>query len=297
MKEHRNIQKKDGFENERLFVMPEDFLKGIIHDPLFFALYVTDIGYFPHALHHFRERSMGTPTWVMMYCINGEGVVQLEDQEPYQLQKGQVTFLPANVPHLYYASEEQPWSLYWVHFNGTLPRAVLNASRMQGALHLLSAGCALLEPLFAESFQLLKGKHGKNDYFYLCQIVSHMIGIVYHFVTDANISGKGEAAVQMAIAFMKQNLHRSITLEELASATYYSPSYLLQLFQRITQSSPMAYFQHMKIQAASKEVYFTKRPIKEIAQSYGFADSLYFSRVFKSIIGVSPKAYRNKDNA
>jgi AraC-like DNA-binding protein len=46
--------------------------------------------------------------------------------------------------------------------------------------------------------------------------------------------------------------------------------------------------------AAAKDLYFSRLPVKDIAMSYGIEDAFYFSRLFKKIIGLTPKEYRNK---
>jgi AraC-like DNA-binding protein len=49
----------------------------------------------------------------------------------------------------------------------------------------------------------------------------------------------------------------------------------------------------MKMQKACQELDFTAHSIKYIAFSMGFDDPYYFSKRFKTIIGVSPKKYRS----
>jgi AraC family transcriptional regulator, transcriptional activator of pobA len=43
---------------------------------------------------------------------------------------------------------------------------------------------------------------------------------------------------------------------------------------------------------AKRELYLTKKPIKEIAYELGYNDELYFSRFFKTNVDVSPQMYR-----
>jgi AraC-like DNA-binding protein len=47
------------------------------------------------------------------------------------------------------------------------------------------------------------------------------------------------------------------------------------------------------MQAASRDLYFSELPVKDIAYSYGIEDPYYFSRIFKKIMGVSPQQYRS----
>ena len=48
------------------------------------------------------------------------------------------------------------------------------------------------------------------------------------------------------------------------------------------------------MQEAARELYFTRKSIKEIGLMYGIPDPYYFSRQFKRVMGVSPVAYREQ---
>jgi AraC-type DNA-binding domain-containing proteins len=287
-------QKKDGFKNEQLFVVPELYFKNLDEETLCESCFVTSIGYFPLALHHYRERPYGLSDFLLIYCVGGEGMVQFSQNTPYQLKQGQVAILPPNISHTYYASKNNPWSIFWIHLNGKHITKLWKKGDLGESRYLRSSACILLENLFYECFQVMKQKYTEKDYFYLCQIVSHILGVIFSSITEVVITEKGEKAVQTTITYMKQNLHRSITLNEISELTHYSSSHLNQLFRRIKQSSPIEYFIQMKLQAASRELYFSKLPIKDIAMKYGFDDPLYFSRLFRKVFGVSPNTYRNQ---
>lgn len=50
------IELKDGFQGEQILVLPKLIVDAMEADPLLSRLHITDIGYFPKALHHRRER-------------------------------------------------------------------------------------------------------------------------------------------------------------------------------------------------------------------------------------------------
>lgn len=52
-------KKKDGFNNEKLMVLPQDIVSSASQHALVKNLYITDIGFFPHAQYHYRERKEG----------------------------------------------------------------------------------------------------------------------------------------------------------------------------------------------------------------------------------------------
>jgi len=47
---------KEGFKGQRAIVLPETIVNTMEHNPLTSPLYITDIGYYPNAESHFRER-------------------------------------------------------------------------------------------------------------------------------------------------------------------------------------------------------------------------------------------------
>jgi AraC-like DNA-binding protein len=52
----------------------------------------------------------------------------------------------------------------------------------------------------------------------------------------------------------------------------------------------------MKMQKACQQLDFTNRAVKDIAFGMGFDDPYYFSKRFRTIIGMSPKKYRALNN-
>ena len=93
---------------------------------------------------------------------------------------------------------------------------------------------------------------------------------------------------------MNENIENRLTLKELASHFGYSESYMYRLFYKETHFAPMNYFLHMKIKRACQLLRNTNMKVNQISFKLGFEDPYYFSRIFKKIVGQSPKDYRNE---
>ena len=74
-----------------------------------------------------------------------------------------------------------------------------------------------------------------------------------------------------------------------------SKSYLNAIFQRYTQHAPMDFFLHLKMKRACRMLRTTDYYVYEVAQKMGYTDQYYFSRIFKRIVGMSPKEYKRSD--
>lgn len=67
---------------------------------------------------------------------------------------------------------------------------------------------------------------------------------------------------------------------------------LRRLFKLQTGKSPGHYIKELHMLTAARELLVTEKRVSDIAYDLGYDDPNYFSRVFKSIIGLSPQEYR-----
>ena len=112
-------------------------------------------------------------------------------------------------------------------------------------------------------------------------------------ITESSIKTH-EHIVLKAQLFIKSNYENSITLEDVASAVYLSPSYFSTIFKETSGYNFSSYLTKMRIEAAREMLEKTAVPIKEIVYKVGFEDYNYFNRVFKSYNNVPPGEYRRK---
>jgi transcriptional regulator GlxA family with amidase domain len=98
----------------------------------------------------------------------------------------------------------------------------------------------------------------------------------------------------MAVAYMLQNLDKPIQMPALATLTEVSMSQFYHLFKLATDCTPNNFLIRARIRRACKLLRGTDLNVKEVAAALGYSDQFYFSRMFKSIHGVSPREYRVK---
>ena len=101
-----------------------------------------------------------------------------------------------------------------------------------------------------------------------------------------------EDPISQTITFMKENLSRTLSLEELAGIAGMSVSHFSAVFRTKVQSAPISFFTFLKIQEACRLLENTQLRIKEVAYQIGYNDPYHFSRVFANVMGVSPRDFR-----
>lgn len=97
----------------------------------------------------------------------------------------------------------------------------------------------------------------------------------------------------LALDFLKQNIDKSLTLEDMARECKMSVSKLKLLFRWNYGGGPLSCFLELKIDEAKKLIQNGNMNFSEIASALGFNSLHYFSRAFKKITGISPSVYKN----
>lgn len=289
------IKLKDGFNGERAIVLPPMIIHIMEKDPLGSMLHITDIGYYPKAEHHFRERKEPINQYVFIYCIDGAGWYRIDGHE-YQVSANQYFILPAGSPHAYGSDNVTPWTIYWIHFKGVL--APYYASETPHPIEIrpeIHSRISQRISLFEEIFNTLKAGYNNENLRYVSSIFHYYLGSLHYLqqYRNANISCIDDGnVVEVAIHYMKENMEKHITLQNISDHIGYSPSYFSMLFKNKTGHAPLSYFNLLKIQQACFMLDSTDMKINQICYKIGIEDTYYFSRLFSKIMGVSPREYR-----
>lgn len=289
------MKKEDGFPGQISFVIPERILALVKENPLIADLYITDIGYYPQARFHFRERNSGSDQSILLYCVEGKGEIRLKETI-HAVSADQFFIIPAGMPHAYHSDEQLPWSIYWIHFSGSkashftrfacqsIPIARGKNSRISDRID-----------LFSEIFRNLDRGFGIETLEYVNLCLSHLLASFSHLSQFRLIRESGEKdPVAQSINFMLENLTRKLKLDEIALETGLSASHYSRLFQNRTGHSPIDYFIQLKIQRACRLLDNSGWLIADVSREMGFDDQFYFSRVFRKVMGMSPAEYRKR---
>ena len=88
--------------------------------------------------------------------------------------------------------------------------------------------------------------------------------------------------------------YEPLTLSSLAQKYIVESSYLSRCFKQETGESLTTYLTNRRIQKATEHIQENNVGLTEIAFLVGYDDYTYFSRVFRKVVGVSPRDYRNR---
>ena len=257
-------------------------------------MFVTDIGFYSKAYHHYRARKTGSSQNILIYCIDGEGWFDISNKRQV-LKKNQYVIISANTPHKYGSNNLDPWSIYWIHFSGLKSHLFVNHPNQKIEINLASNSRfrdRIL--LFDEIYNNLEIGYGMDNLEYANICLWHMLGSFRYLSQFRKINEYNQQdKIAKSIRFMRTNMNKKLSLEDLADHCGLSVSQFCLLFKKKTTRTPLDYLTHLKIQNASRLLDFTDLRVSEIANKTGYSDPFYFSRVFSKIMGLSPKEYRS----
>ena len=290
------MAKKEGFKGERSIIIPASIVQNLKIDLFGKDLHITHIGYYPQAYLHLRERKKeDVIQFILIYCIDGEGWFELNGKRELVIPH-QFFILPKGIAHKYGSNPTKPWTIYWMHFDGE--KAAFFAVGFDHPIDISPNSNSRIQErlqLFEEIFNTLSKSLSMNNIYYSITSLFHFLGsmkFLGEYRQSVELTTRKKDCIDEVIHFMHENIERKLTLDDLARQAGLSTSHLSLLFHKKTYYSPLQYLNHLRIQKACQLLDFTDMKINQISPKIGFEDSLYFTRIFKKNMGMSPSEYR-----
>jgi AraC-like DNA-binding protein len=289
------LKRRDGFDGEKIISLPDSVWKNAIKaNPALSHLYVTHIGYFPKAAFHYRERRHGCADNILIYCLRGKGWYVMNNRS-FEVSAGEFILLPATKNYMRYGADaEDPWTIYWVHFSGrdmdTFNRC-FNVGQYDGPQPIIynEKGLQIWDTMYRSLEMGYSKENLSNANLCLYNLVATFL------FPDKHVDEKKQDAKDMineTILYMRKELGTRLTVEDMASRQQLSASHFTSLFRKATGMSPLDYFIHLKLQKACQLLYHSDAKVKNVAQTLGYDDPYYFSRLFRKYMNISPDQYR-----
>lgn len=268
--------------------VPIEVLNSIKNMPFRNLLYITQIGHSPQKI----EKDLDD--YALIYCLTGKGQC-ITKNGAINLRSDQFIMLPPNEFYNYQADAKHPWEIYCMHFNGNMINelsATFDLKRFAFPTN-IAFDSQIIDSWKEIVCNLSTGfTDEKIAYANLC---------LYRFISFFLFPNHGQKTtpdvdkhcqLDQSILFMKANVHKRLSVDEIAETFKYSPSHYSVLFKQKTGLSPIEYFIRLKIQHAGELLTGSNLIVKEIAGKVGYDDPFYFTRIFKKITGKTPREYK-----
>ncbi len=129
------------------------------------------------------------------------------------------------------------------------------------------------------------------DYMWSCRTRSNMISLLH--IAENAFFGKPDNQEDAIFRFINDNIGNDLSLDVICRKFNTNRTTLSQIIKDRTGMPPSAYIAELRLLESRPDLLFTKLPINEIAEKYGFTSANYYIRAFKKRFGKSPLQYRN----
>jgi transcriptional regulator GlxA family with amidase domain len=133
------------------------------------------------------------------------------------------------------------------------------------------------------------------------QLHQSLSGIVHDIVLEIAYEHKSanrivSPVVRQIKQYLDQHIEDHVTLEQIGNIVCMTTRHINRVFKQELGTTPYNYLLERKIDSARNLLMNTNLPISAIAGKLQFADSFYFSNIFKKKTGLSPLNYRKRSS-
>ena len=229
----------------------------------------------------------GTLRYPMHTHKNYEIMLYLEGEGYMSTDSGKITFCPGTIiivpPNVRHGSVSQS-GFKNISIEGEFDRCLHFNEVKSLSDNELQEGKTLAWIIYANGY-------GKCAY-----IASLCSAYIYFIMQRFELDSAMQRSVQKIISEITQNaFDYQIDLTLILAKSGYSVDYIRSCFKGTTGKTPNEFLTDIRIKHAyfMIDIYSQNLSISEIAERCGYSDYIYFSKKFKSVMGVSPREYRN----
>ncbi len=254
--------------------------------------YVQETGYLKLRESHVASRK-NLESFLVVLVLSGSGVL-MYDGRTYQLQKGSCFFIDCMVPYYHQSSEDDPWELIWVHFNGSSSREYYAYFQSNCDPAFFPANFSALQ----QKLTALLDLNAESDFQTEVNSARLIVDILSLLLLDITESREEKHPGRLSMTEVRKylDLHytEKFSLDELSDHFFLSKYHLSREFHRYYGTTLNQYVIARRLTQAKKLLRFSALSLEEIARQCGFYDASYLNRQFKNSEGITASEFRKK---
>lgn len=237
-------------------------------------------------LYHQQDENLTFPkhthySYEIVFCLEGELLCEVEEKR-YLLHKGDGLLIFPGSIHSY--KTEQYSRSYLCIFSVDWVSSFYDRTKL----------CSFSNPLFhvAEEGNLALLRDESKSRYTKMSVLYRLCGLVYEQSTVSLVDASYFALTNSLSLLIQENFTKNITLKELAREMGYDYTYLSGFFNKTFGMDFSSYVNQYRIHYACQLLKNSRDSITEIALQSGFSTIRNFNRVFKEMMGMTPREYR-----
>lgn len=230
---------------------------------------------------------------VVIYTQAGEGRVRLKSRN-VPCKEREAFLLPPNFPHEVIGSRHG-WDILWFHFKGGFDLQALHLQTQEDWVPPVVCPASSLVPHLMHSIigELKERRphfqEGANAY-----ARAVIVTLFRSLKPKRDTPESADDVLTRLTHYIGRNMDRPITVTELSEHLQMSQRHLHRVTKHYAGETPKQFVQRRKLARAMELLSNSDLTIDQISRRVGFVDPLYFSRVFRKYVSVTPSEFRKK---
>ncbi len=256
-------------------------------------LYLQEAGKL-HALQPHTSSRSGLRSFLFFLVEEGAGSL-LYQGRTYPLSRGDCVFIDCRKPYAQSSSEDNLWSLRWIHFYGASMGGIYEKYVQRGGGPVIPAGdpeafrCLLAQILaLADSEDYIRDMRINEK---ITCLLTHVMAHSWHPENRSQAPSKKQS-LQYVKSYLEEHYQEHITLDDLAGRFYINKFYLARTFREQFGVTILGHLDQVRITHAKRLLRFSDLTVEAVGREVGIPEPGYFSRVFRKVEGTAPGEYR-----
>lgn len=212
----------------------------------------------------------------------------------WELKPGDLLLIPPREAHVYHASQNAPWTIFWFHFRGERAQDYVKSLSVTPENPVVQVSdFGVIFEAFENAFQHTNHGFSETSLIGFTTGFIRLLGLArVHQLAYGEVAMLAERRLVKALSYMRENPETLWTVNELARVANLSVPYFTHLYRRHTGLPPLALMIRLRLQRAMNLLQRGTHNVAEAAIAVAYQDSFYFSRLFKKHMGMSPSMCR-----
>ncbi|MBS1606057.1 MAG: helix-turn-helix transcriptional regulator [Bacteroidetes bacterium] len=248
-----------------------------------------------HPAHHnfsWQDGRVLREEYQLIYINRGGGLFESESCRS-AVTEGSLILLQPGERHRYRPDKVSGWDESWVGFRGNMVDEIIRDNYYRPEKAVFRVGFNETVVNLFNDINRYSRQGGPGHRPVIAGAVIYLLGLISG-AGQGDSADAGQTMVNRARALFRERVRDGISPERVAEELRVSYSLFRKAFKQHTGVAPGQYLLGLKIGLAKQLLADPNRLIKEIAYELNMDSPLYFGKLFKEKVGVSPAEYRRQ---
>lgn len=232
-------------------------------------------------------------SYIIHFVHSGRGWFQI-GEKTYPVARGEGFLIPPGTIVHYRADENEPWTYSWFGFAGLHAKSFMERARLIPGRPVFAPRSDSGFGRFYDELLRVRPERGGDAFSLgvLYRLMAELIACAPVAATEPEPPRSRELYVRRAIELIESSYSQKLSVLDIARSVGLDRTYLSGLFKTRFGVSLQTFLLEYRMHRAADLLRNPELSVSDISRSVGYTDPFLFSKMFKKVIGSSPRHFR-----